>query len=163
MLASIIKQISARRPNIPQPAQQLSEYKVSGRRPDTQTLITALKATLFGFSAVYIVIDALDECPALNGERRKLLKALSKILFEAPESLHLLLTSRKESDINTAMRPHLSRPFSNELDLLVYRRTLDDDIGLFIDSILATDDYESWPEEVKVEPRRALIEKADGM
>ncbi|KAM0258592.1 hypothetical protein ACHAQJ_003763 [Trichoderma viride] len=163
MLASIIKQISAHRPNIPQPVQQLNEYKVSGRRPDTQTLITALKATLLGFSAVYIIIDALDECPAINGERRKLLKVLSKMLNEATGSLHLLLTSRKESDINTAMIPHISRSFSYELDLLAYRRTLDDDIGLFIDSILASDDYESWPQEVKAEARSSLIEKADGM
>ncbi|UKZ92911.1 uncharacterized protein TrAFT101_007843 [Trichoderma asperellum] len=163
MLASIIKQILAHRPNIPPSAQKLSEYKVSGRRPDTQTLITALKDSIFGFSAVYIIIDALDECPTLSGERKKLTKALHEILDKAPKNLHLLFTSRKESDISSAMRHHLSRFSSYELDLLAYRHIVDDDIGLFIDSILANDDYESWPASVKAEARKSLVEKADGM
>ncbi|KAK6449599.1 hypothetical protein FP744_10005849 [Trichoderma asperellum] len=163
MLASIIKQILAHRPNIPPSAQKLSEYKVSGRRPDTQTLITALKDSILGFSAVYIIIDALDECPTLSGERKKLIKALHDILDKAPENLHLLFTSRKESDISSAMRRHLSHFSSYELDLLAYRHIVDDDIGLFIDSILATDDYESWPASVKAEARKSLVEKADGM
>lgn len=163
MLASIIKQVLARRPNIPQSAQKLREYKVSGRRPDTQTLTTVLKDVIFGFSAVYITIDALDECPALGGERKKLLKALNAILAKAPENLHFLFTSRKESDISAAMKHHLSRSCSYELDLLAYRLIVDDDIGIFIDTILATNDYESWPASVKAEARNLLVERADGM
>ncbi|KAM0522461.1 hypothetical protein ACHAPE_002051 [Trichoderma viride] len=163
MLASIIKQILACRPNIPQSALKLKEYKASGKRPDTQTLTTALTDAIFGFSAVYIVIDALDECPTLSGERKKLLKALGTILDKAPENLHLLFTSRKESDISAAMKHHLLRPCGHELDLLAYRSIIDDDIGIFIDTILASDDYESWPASVKEEARNSLIEKADGM
>ncbi|UKZ66398.1 uncharacterized protein TrAtP1_007573 [Trichoderma atroviride] len=163
MLASIIKQILACRPSIPQSALRLKEYKVSGKRPDTQTLTTALNDAIFGFSAVYIVIDALDECPTLSGERKKLFKALNAILDKAPENLHLLFTSRKESDISAAMKRYLSRPCSYELDLLAYRPTIDDDIGIFIDTILASDDYESWPASVKEEARVSLVEKADGM
>lgn len=163
MLASVIKQILAHRPNIPQSAQKLSEFKVSGRRPDTQTMITALKDTILGFSAVYIIIDALDECPTLSGERKKLIKALHAILDKAPGNLHLLITSRKESDISAAMKHHLLRSYSYELDLLTYRPIIDNDIGIFIDSILTTDDYESWPASVKSEARNSLVEKADGM
>lgn len=163
MLASIIKQILACRPNVPQSALKLKEYKASGKRPDTQTLVTTLNDAILGFSAVYVVIDALDECPTLSGERKKLLRALSAILDKAPENLHLLITSRKESDINAAMKHHLTRSCSYELDLLAYRSIIDDDIGIFIDTILASDDYESWPASVKEEARNSLVEKADGM
>jgi hypothetical protein len=163
MLASIIKQILACRPSIPQSALKLKEYKVSGKRPDTQTLTNALRDAIFGFSAVHIVIDALDECPTLNGERKKLLKALNAILDKAPENLHILFTSRKENDISIAMQHHLSRSCSYELDLLAFRSTIDDDIGIFIDTILASDDYESWPTSVKEQAKNSLVEKADGM
>ncbi|KAL7924367.1 ankyrin repeat-containing domain protein [Trichoderma austrokoningii] len=163
MLASIIKQILASRPNIPLSAQKLKEYKGSGRRPDTQTLTAALRDAISGFSAVYITVDALDECPTLNGERKKLLRVLSAILDKAPDNLHLLFTSRKESDIGTAMQRHSSRSCSYELDLLSYRITIENDIGIYIDTILATDDYESWPASVKTEAKNSLVNKADGM
>lgn len=46
---------------------------------------------------------------------------------------------------------------------MAYRYIIDDDIGIFIDTILASDDYESWPASVKEEARSSLLEKADGM
>ncbi|QYT03170.1 hypothetical protein H0G86_010139 [Trichoderma simmonsii] len=163
MLASLIKQISAYRPYIPQSVQSLGEYKNNGGRPDTETLIEALIASIQGFSAVYIIIDALDECPTLNGERKRLLRSLCDILNAAPDSLHMLCTSRKENDIDKAIRPLLCDPWGAEIDLSVQRKVLDDDIGKYIDSILADAEYDTWPTDIKEESRNVLIKKADGM
>ncbi|KAL6823215.1 ankyrin repeat-containing domain protein [Trichoderma camerunense] len=163
MLASLIKQISAHRPYIPQSVQSLGEYKNNGGRPDTETLIEALISSIQGFSAVYIIIDALDECPTLNGERKRLLNSLRDILNAAPDSLHMLCTSRKENDIDKAIRPLLCDPWGAEIDLSVQRKVLDDDIGKYIDSILADAEYDTWPTDIKKESRNALIDKADGM
>jgi hypothetical protein len=163
MLASLIRQISAHRPYIPQSVQSLGEYKNTGGRPDTDTLVKALIASMQGFSAVYIIIDALDECPKLNDERKKLLTSLRYILKVAPDSLHLLCTSRKEVDIDKAIRPLLLEPWGVEVNLSIGCEALDDDIGQYIDSILADTEYDTWPKNIKEESRNALMEKADGM
>lgn len=162
MLSSLIRQISARRPYIPPAVQNLSEYKYRGGRPDTKTLIEALIASMQGFSAVYIIVDALDECPMINDERKKLLHGLRHILKAAPNSLHMFCTSRKEVDIDKAMRPLLLEPLFGEIDLSMQMEILNDDIAQYIDSILADDNYETWG-EMKEELKSVLVEKADGM
>lgn len=163
MLSSLIKQISARRPHIPQAIQSLGEYKHGGGRPDTETLIEALIASMQGFSAVYIIIDALDECPMINDERKKLLNSLHHILKAAPDSLHMFCTSRKEVDIDKAIRPFLSMPWAEEIDLSYQIGVLNNDIAQYIDSILADADYDTWPKSIKEETKSVLMEKADGM
>ncbi|PNP49005.1 hypothetical protein THARTR1_10256 [Trichoderma harzianum] len=116
-----------------------------------------------GFSAIYIIIDALDECPMLNNERKGLLHALRHILKAAPDSLHVLCTSRKEMDIEKAITPLLIESWGAEIDLSTQRKALDDDIGKYIDSILEDDEYDTWGNDFKEELRNALMEKADGM
>lgn len=160
MISSLIRQISARRPNIPQAVQSLGKYKNRGGRPDTETLIVA---SMRGFSAVYIVFDALDECPITNDERKKLLNSLRHILKAAPDSLHMFCTSRKEADIDKALRPLLLEPLGDEIDLSNRTENLNGDIAQYIDSILTDANYNTWPKAVKEEARRMLMKKADGM
>lgn len=163
MLSSLIRQMSARRPIIPQAVQSLGEYKTRGGRPDTETLIEALIASMQGFSAVYIIVDALDECPTTNDERKKLLNSLHHILKAAPDSLRMFCTSRKEVDIDKAIRPLLLEPWGDEIDLSNQTEVLNHDIAHYIDSILADANYNTWPKSVKEEARKVLMEKADGM
>ncbi|KAK4031769.1 hypothetical protein C8A01DRAFT_41783 [Parachaetomium inaequale] len=99
MLASLAKQLCARRPVLPQLMESLYEYKERGERPDAKTLEAALMAAMGGFSTVHIVIDAMDECPVLKGERRRLLDTICRTATAAPATLHMLCTSRKEADI----------------------------------------------------------------
>ncbi|KAK4040342.1 ankyrin repeat-containing domain protein [Parachaetomium inaequale] len=166
LLASLIKQLCARRPILPQQMENLYEYKERGERPDAKTLELILMAAMGGFSAVHIIIDALDECPALSagGERKMLLQTIRRIATAAPANLHMLCTSRKELDINGVLSPLLSAaPWGDAIDLTAAEDVLDHDIGLYIDSIFASDDFESWPDHVKSEARELLIERADGM
>ncbi|CZT41164.1 uncharacterized protein RSE6_00877 [Rhynchosporium secalis] len=46
---------------------------------------------------------------------------------------------------------------------MTYKPAVDHDIGLLIDSTLASNSYKSWPEVLKAEARIDLIEKSDGM
>ena len=115
---------------------------------------------------MYIVIDALDECPGppLSRERSKLLGSLCRVAATSPASLHMLCTSRKESDINAVLSPFiLAETTRGAINLNGKCAGLDHDIGLYIDSVLASPDFESWPDEVKAEARYSLIERADGM
>jgi hypothetical protein len=143
--------------------ESLHEYAERGERPDAKTLERILMAAMGGFSDVYIVIDALDECPVSKGERRRLLDTIRRIATAAPANLHLFCTSRKETDIDAVLSPLWSPPQLNSIDLTVARDIIDADIGRYIDSMLASPDFDSWPSDVKMEAREVLIERADGM
>lgn len=163
MLVSLIKQLFCRRPNTSQSVQDLGQYKEKGRRPDRETLEGTLVATIHGFEHVYVVIDALDECPYQNGERKKLSASICRVYEKTTENIHLLCTSRKEVDIETAMTPLLVISTNTTIDLLIYKEAVHHDIGLYIDKTLESSDVESWPPSIKAKARSTLIQKADGM
>ncbi|KIV91422.1 hypothetical protein PV10_05963 [Exophiala mesophila] len=165
MLASLIRQLCTRRPNTPKAVERCREYMEKGERPDTTTLQAALLSAIQGFSATYFIIDALDECPTVSGGRRNLLDSLHYLIRSAPDDLHIFCTSRKEADIATSLRTLVSSPVGAQIDLVIQRKAVDVDIGLYIDSMFARSEFESWnlfPEE-KGKAREKLVEKADGM
>jgi hypothetical protein len=163
LLSSLIKQLCSRRPDTPVPLQALQEFKVKGHRPDKKALENTLAAALHGFSRVYLVIDALDECPSTNEERETLLDSICHIHGAGHKNLHLLCTSRREADIEAALKPLLSSDPNIDIDLSSYKRAVEHDIGLHIDTIFASRTYDSWPNDLKNEARNILIEKAEGM
>ncbi|KAL7908184.1 ankyrin repeat-containing domain protein [Trichoderma velutinum] len=164
MLSSLVKQICCCRPDIPEAAQKLGDFKNKGGHPDTERLEDVLLSSVYGFSAVYLIIDGLDECAELGGHRKKLLKSLRSILTNAPDNLHILCTSHNEQDICTGLLPVFSSFTRIELNLLSRRNMIDNDIGKYIDSTLSSDEeFNSWPDEVKLQARKVLIEKSDGM
>jgi hypothetical protein len=163
MLASLIRQIWSCLSDTPQFFEQFSQYKLKGEYPDIQTLETALLAAGADFSSVHLVIDGLDECPVYDGERAKLLKSLCRVLAGAPENFHILLTSRKEWDIDLKLRHLFSSPSRIEINLSAKRDLINQDISHYIDSTLETEDYELWPASLKERARQSLLDKADCM
>ncbi|KKP04536.1 hypothetical protein THAR02_03362 [Trichoderma harzianum] len=165
MLASLIKQICCCRPNMPDSITKLGKHKDQDMRPPTDELQEVLIATLRGFSKVHIIIDALDECPELGGRREDLMKTLRYILNAAPDNLHVVCTSRKESDIYAELETHLFEPTRIEFDLssYVYKEAIKRDIGQYIDSTLADVNYKSWSDVIKKKVKEILIERSDGI
>jgi hypothetical protein len=164
MLCSLIKQICCRRPNTPPSVESLTQYQEMGHRPDRKTLEDTLVDTLHGFSKVYIVLDALDECPSGNVERDNLLESLSRIHDKGLQNLHLLCTSRNEADIEAVLQPMASSHSNINIDLSAHKSAVDHDIGLHIDNTFSTKEpFKSWPDFIQVEAKAALIKKADGM
>ncbi|KAK1536059.1 hypothetical protein CPAR01_09601 [Colletotrichum paranaense] len=163
MLSSLIGQLCASRPDTPQPIKEFESFVVKRERPDTDTLENALRAAVRGFSAVYIVVDALDECPILDGERTRLMDCLSKIISKMPDNLHIFCTSRAEPDIRTKFEEMPSLPTKNTISLMKNQAGLDSDLSLYIDATLATGTYKLWPPEIKTEAKESLLAKADGM
>lgn len=163
MLASLIKQICSQLHEEFLFVEQLRGYKKRGERLDTQTLEEMLLASTTRFSSVYIVIDALDECPLPNGQRGILLKSLGRILINAPTNLHMFVTSRKEQDIDKNLHAFSSASSLIEIDLLAHQQTLNHDICHYIELKLASVDFDSWPNSVKEEVKQSLMEKADSM
>jgi len=112
---------------------------------------------------VYLVIDALDECPSLGGNRKKVLDTLRRILLTTPDNPHVFCTSRREADIVTAIAPLLCPPSRSAIDLTARQHVVDADIARYIGQMLASGHYNSWPESIKLDVEQALMKKANGM
>lgn len=163
MLSSLIGQLCASRPDTPHPIQKFENYIAKKERPDIESLEAALIAAVRGFSAVFIVVDALDECPTFDGERSRLLDCLNHILTAMPDNLHILCTSRAEPDIKTKIDEIAHLPAKRAISLTDTQTGLNGDLGLYIDSALATRTYEFWPNDMKVKAKNVLLARADGM
>ena len=59
-------------------------------RPTLAECANLLQSEVRGFSKIFIVIDALDECPESNGTRMSFLMEIRKL----QPNIHLLVTSR---------------------------------------------------------------------
>ena len=82
-------------------------YKRCGevQQPSDEQLQNVLSDILDRFLQVYIMIDALDECT----EHEKVLNWVNKLILDTSANLHIVVTSRPESDINktfAALDPH---------------------------------------------------------
>jgi hypothetical protein len=81
-----------------------SKY-LSGGRPSLQEIVKTLHSVLDDYSSVYLVIDALDECPERDGTRSQLLTKIQDLQKEAKADLHLMATSRFIKVIEEEVKP----------------------------------------------------------
>jgi ankyrin repeat domain-containing protein 50 len=175
LLSSLIRQLCGHRPDTPQPLLDLNKYRDRNQRPDLETLKKTFQATAADFQRVYVVIDALDECPNVDTERERLLDCLVSINGWGLPNLHMAFTSRNESDIQFKISPLLSPksvahtvlpPNSTlgvEIDLQEYHNAVNRDICSFIDQKLASSGFKTWKDALKSDAKKVLLEKADGM
>jgi hypothetical protein len=102
-LAALLKQLVHSQSTMNEQISSLYERHTNrGTRPSLQEISAALQAVLKSFSAVYIVVDALDECPNKDGTRNQLLSKLKDLQREA--DLRLMVTSRFIPDIEIKFR-----------------------------------------------------------
>ena len=93
LLAAILKQLVQVRPSIAEPIIRLYEHHAHRRtRPLLNEIIGALQSILTNYSSVYVIIDALDECPDKDGTRSQLLAKLRDL--QRKTDLRLMVTSR---------------------------------------------------------------------
>jgi len=125
-----------------------------------QCLIDLLKRP--GQRPVYLVIDALDECPStssLSSPREKLLSLLEDLVEAQLPNLRICVTSRPEVDIKSILEPLAFRSISLH-DQDGQKR----DIMKYIESIINTNkNMQNWNPEHKQLVIDALTKKADGM
>jgi hypothetical protein len=98
LLAAILKQLVRNRPSIADPVTCLYDlHATDNTRPSLDEIFSALQSVLTIYSTVYVVIDALDECPDKDGTRSQLLAKLRDL--QRKTDLHLMATSRLIPDI----------------------------------------------------------------
>jgi hypothetical protein len=111
---------------------------------------------------IYLVIDALDECPNTIGvpsSREKVLDLVEEFVELRHPNLRLCVTSRPEFDICTVLGPLATQQLSLQ-DESGQRQ----DIIYFVTSVVRSDKrMKRWKDEEKDMVIDKLTEKADGM
>ncbi|KAN0129916.1 Ankyrin repeat-containing domain protein [Lactarius tabidus] len=140
------------------------ENKDGSQQPDTASLYRCLKGmlTIAGSRPVYLVMDALDECPNDSGipsSREKVLETVKELVELRNPNLRLCVTSRPEYDIRTTLEP-----------LAMQQVSLHDecgqkqDINDYITSVVHSDGkMKKWRDAEKDMVIKKLTAKADGM
>ncbi|KAF2218170.1 hypothetical protein BDZ85DRAFT_313051 [Elsinoe ampelina] len=123
--------------------------------PDDQELVDTLSTIVdSNFGSVYLVIDALDEASDLES----LLHFITNVLTQQSPKLHLLLTSRKDILIDSALE--------NATTCLVgiNPQTTNADISLYVaNEVMRQPKLQRWREDLRQEVQTTLSEAADGM
>ena len=165
LLSSLLSQLSAQSDSCYEVLLQLYSNDASGAgKPDSHTLIECVKDMLGlpGQGPVYIIIDALDECPNTSGTpsaRDKVLGLVEGLVELNLPNVHLCVTSRPEVDIRRALGSLTSFEIS-----LHDERGQREDIIEYIKSVVHSDrSMQQWREEDRQLVIDVLSEKADGM
>lgn len=159
-LSSIIAQLCFQSSVLPDGVRRLYQRCNNGnQRPTSEDLLTALMGSLEGFEDAFVVADALDECPKDNNEREELLKILKIMHGWQNSGLHLLTTSRRETDIESALAPLLFLPA-----ISIGSAQVDADIKVYVKSELeALSKQKRWPRDLVIEIEETLVRGATGM
>jgi len=141
-----------------------STHLNGARTPSDDELIRCLidLLRLPGSRQVYLIVDALDECPStssLSSPREELLSLLEDLVQDKLLNLRICVTSRPEVDIKTILEPLAFRSVS-----LHDARGQQKDIKDYIESKVRTNKkMQNWSPHHKQLVIDALTRKADGM
>jgi hypothetical protein len=167
LLSSLLSQLSARSDSCYEILSKLYSDNASGtEKPDGVALTQCIKEMLHlpGQGPIYIVIDALDECPDNSGmpsAREEVLQLVEELIASRSKhaNVRICVASRPEIDIQKVLGP--LNPFEISLhDEDGHNK----DIFKFIESVVYSDrKMRSWREDDKRLVIDTLSEKAGGM
>ena len=141
-----------------------SAHKEGSEKPANDSIGRCFKdmLTITGQAPIYLVIDALDECPNDSGipsPREKVLDLVKELVELRLPNLRLCITSRPEFDIHITLGP-----------LATQKVSLHDDSGQkqdivdYVTSVVHSDrKMKRWRGDDKNMVIEKLSEKADGM
>jgi hypothetical protein len=165
LLLSILSQLSSRSDLCCDMLYRVYRAHDNGaHKPTDDTLIKILKDTLTcsNHGPIYIIMDALDECPGTFGlpSPRELVLDLVKELVELSlPNLHICVTSRPEIDIRTILEPLTSRQVS-----LHDETGQKKDIVEYVSSVVRSDArMGKWREQDQNLVIETLSDRVDGM
>ena len=139
-------------------------HEDGSRQPSDETLKECLKEMLGlpGQGPIYIILDALDECPDSSGvpsPRDEVLQLVKALVDLDLQQLHICATSRPEVDIRAVLEPLALRSISlhdesgqktdiedyirnvvNSSQSMAMRRWRDDDKNLVIETLTERSD-----------------------
>jgi hypothetical protein len=145
-------------------SQSYLDHSRGRRRPDIDALKKCMTdiLSLDGLAPIFIVVDALDECPNFPGRpsaRGEVLELVEEIVALKLTNVHLCVASRPEMDIRMVLQPLTSLKIS-----LHDESGQKDDIIKYINSVVHSDQrMRRWREDDQNLVIDALSQNADGM
>jgi hypothetical protein len=145
MVKSLIRQLSSS----PLAASLVNLFKnnsLPGNEPDPEAFLRVLDDVLSKIpddNQVYLVFDALDECPTEldhTRERASLLFLITDLLEKHSDKVHIIATSRPEKDITKALGRFPSINLKDHVD---------EDVRTFVNTELSSGPLNEWDDEVK--------------
>ena len=140
------------------------DHDKGARKPSDETLTKCLTemVSLPDQGPIYIIVDALDECPNNSGmptAREEVLDLVEDLVGLRVPNLHICVTSRPEIDIQTILEPLTS------LRVSLHNQTgQKKDIVDYVSSVVHSDKkMRRWREEDRKLVIETLSERADGM
>jgi len=134
------------------------------RKPTDDTLAKCLTEvlSLMAQGPVYLIVDAIDECPNNSGmptAREEVLGLVKNLVVRGLPNLRICVTSRPEIDIQTTLEPLTS------LLVSLHNQTgQKKDIVNYVTSVVSSDTkMRRWREEDRRLIIETLSERADGM
>jgi hypothetical protein len=165
LLTSLVSQLSAESDSCYNILSELySDNKNGMREPDIDSLKECMKdmLNLPGQGPIYVIVDALDECPNLSGTpspREEVLELIEELVDLELPNFHLCVASRPETDIRVALEPLTTLKIS-----LHDEAGQKEDIVEYIKSAVYSDrNMKRWKEEDKQLVVVTLSGKVDGM
>ncbi|KAA8627042.1 multiple ankyrin repeats single kh domain protein [Pyrenophora tritici-repentis] len=159
MLRSLLCQLLQRSVIIPKGVDALFSSCENGQRqPLMHTLLEVTQQTVQDFTQVYVVLDALDECT----QRLELMDVLETVARWELNNLHLLMTSRKERDIESSLENYVKE----EDTVCLQRNVVDQDIQRYVQQRLSDNKgLAKWNKDaaIRQEIETALMRGARGM
>ncbi|KAI4706494.1 hypothetical protein J4E89_008912 [Alternaria sp. Ai002NY15] len=159
MLRSILRQLLQHSITIPEGVDALfSSCRNGEQQPSLPALLTVAPQVMRQFAHVYIVLDALDE----STKRAELMDMLETLAGWQLDNSHLLMTSRKERDIEMSLETFVAE----DNMICLQRDVVDEDILRFVQQKLRDDKrLAKWHKnaQVRQEIETALMRGAQGM
>ena len=141
-----------------------SGHAKGSRCPSVDALLGCLKELLeiSGQAPVYLIVDALDECPntsAVPSPRAKVLKLIEELIRLQIPNLRICVTSRLETDIKDVLDPLIFRSVSLH-DQSEQKRDIEEYIKSVINTHSITRRWRAKHRQLAID---VLTKKADGM
>jgi Cdc6-like AAA superfamily ATPase len=159
MLRSLLCQLLQRSFVIPKCVNALFSSCENGQQQlSRHALLEVLQQAIQAFAYVYVVLDALDECT----QRPVLMDVLETVAGWQLNNLHLLITSRKERDIERSLKNYIEE----EDTVCLQRDVVDKDIQRYVQRRLSVDEgLAKWNKDaaIRQEIEAALMRGACGM
>ena len=159
MVRSLISQFSQQCVSIPTSLETLfSSYENGNRQPSLDSLLEAMSSIIQEFPQSYIVLDALDECT----HRTELMTILERVAEWKLDELHVLVTSRKEHEIERSLESIVT----TQNTICLQSEVVDRDISTYVCQRLFDDKTLSkWQKDSQIRHQieTALMNGAHGM
>jgi hypothetical protein len=154
LLKSVVYQLIAPEEAIPESAANLYTKCNGLQQPNLDELVGVVIAEVSRAGRTFLIIDALDECP--KEERALFFETF--VQGSLPSNLNVLVTSRKESDIDAALGPSFSRT------ICIQNAAIDADVRVHVDKAITRDArLLKWKPAIREEILNAIVEGSHGM